>query len=158
MSKKEVIILGAVLLLIALVPIYFLVTSKPTPAPMSNDQTTTTTNSSVATESAQLKVEDIKEGEGKEVKVGDTVVMHYNGTLLDGTKFDSSYDRGQPFSTQIGVGRVIQGWDQGVPGMKVGGKRKLIIPGDLAYGPQGVPGTIPPNATLIFEVELLAIK
>jgi peptidylprolyl isomerase len=105
----------------------------------------------------QLKIEDIKVGTGPEVKPGDTVVMHYNGTLENGEKFDSSYG-GKPFETKIGVGQVIEGWDQGVPGMKVGGKRKLIIPSDLAYGDQGIPGAIPPKATLIFEVELLEIK
>lgn len=107
---------------------------------------------------ADLKIEDIKVGTGREVKSGDTVVMNYVGTLEDGTKFDSSYDRGQPFETQIGVGRVIQGWDQGVPGMKIGGKRKLVIPSDMAYGDQGIPGVIPGKATLIFEVELMDIK
>ena len=85
-------------------------------------------------------------------------MMHYTGTLENGTKFDSSVDRNQPFETQIGVGSVIKGWDQGVPGMKVGGKRKLTIPSDLAYGEQGAGDLIPPNATLIFEVELLEIK
>lgn len=157
MSKKEITILVIVLLLIASIPLYMLITKKPTTQPMSNDQTQNNTQQ-VASDSAQLKVEDIKVGEGREVKAGDTVVMNYKGTLADGTQFDSSYDRGQPFTTQIGVGQVIQGWDQGVPGMKVGGKRKLIIPGDLAYGSRGVPGAIPPNATLIFEVELLDIK
>lgn len=106
----------------------------------------------------ELKVEDILVGTGVEVKSGDTVVMHYTGTLVDGTKFDSSVDRGQPFETQIGVGRVIKGWDQGVPGMKVGGKRKLFIPSALAYGERGAGGVIGPNADLIFEVELLGIK
>jgi len=105
----------------------------------------------------QLKTEDIKVGTGPEVKSGDTIVIHYNGTLPDGTKFDSSYDRGQPFETQIGVGQVIKGWDLGVVGMKVGGKRKLTIPPALAYGDQALPG-IPANSTLIFEVELVEIK
>ena len=105
----------------------------------------------------EVKIDEIQEGEGPEVKEGDTVVMHYKGTLEDGTTFDSSYDRGEPFETQIGVGAVIKGWDMGVPGMKVGGKRKLTISASLGYGDQGV-GSIPPNATLIFEVELLEIK
>lgn len=106
----------------------------------------------------KLKIEDIKIGTGREVKSGDTVVMQYTGTLTDGKKFDSSYDRGTPFETKIGVGQVIKGWDQGIPGMKVGGKRKLTIPPSLAYGEQGAGTAIPPNATLIFDVELLEIK
>jgi len=105
----------------------------------------------------KVKIEDTLVGTGAEVESGDTVVMHYKGTLEDGTQFDSSYDRGEPFETQIGVGKVIQGWDQGVPGMKVGGKRKLTIPSELGYGEQGQ-GSIPPNSTLIFEVELLEVK
>ena len=106
----------------------------------------------------KLIIEDIKIGDGKEAKSGDTVVMQYKGTLTDGTKFDSSYDRNEPFTTQIGVGQVIKGWDLGVPGMKIGGKRKLTIPPDLGYGSRGAGAVIPPNATLIFEVELLDIK
>lgn len=106
----------------------------------------------------KLVVEDIKIGTGAEAKAGNTVSVNYLGTLTNGTKFDSSYDRGQPFSFVLGTGHVIPGWDQGVTGMKVGGKRKLTIPPSLAYGAQGVPGAIPPNATLIFEVELLGVK
>lgn len=104
-----------------------------------------------------LKIEDIKEGSGPAVKSGDTVVINYTGTLTNGKKFDSSYDRGQPFETQIGVGNVIKGWDEGVVGMKVGGKRKLTIPPELGYGNQQI-DSIPPNSTLIFEVELEGIK
>lgn len=104
-----------------------------------------------------LKIEDTKVGTGPAVKSGDSVKINYTGTLQDGTKFDSSYDRGQPFETQIGVGQVIKGWDQGVVGMKVGGKRKLIIPPSLGYGEQAV-GSIPPNSTLLFDVELVQIK
>lgn len=105
-----------------------------------------------------LIIEELEVGEGKEVKSGDTVVMHYTGWLDDGEKFDSSVDRGVPFETKIGVGRVIQGWDQGVPGMKIGGKRKLTIPSELGYGERGAGMVIPPFATLLFEVELLDIK
>lgn len=106
----------------------------------------------------ELKIEDIEVGTGQEVKDGDTVVMHYTGWLENGTKFDSSVDRGTPFETKIGVGYVIKGWDMGVPGMKKGGKRKLTIPYQLAYGKYGVDPLIPGFATLIFEVELLDIK
>jgi len=105
----------------------------------------------------KLKIEDIKVGEGKEVKEGDTIVIHYKGTFEDGTQFDSSHDRKQPFETQIGVGYVIKGWDMGVLGMKKNGKRKLTIPYDLGYGKYGS-GSIPGFATLIFELELLDIK
>lgn len=99
-----------------------------------------------------------QEGTGdKVVQSGDNVKMHYTGKLEDGSKFDSSVDRGQPFDCQIGVGMLIQGWDKGIPGMKVGEKRTLTIVSDLAYGPNGIPGTIPGGATLVFDVELLAI-
>lgn len=106
----------------------------------------------------QLKIEVLQEGTGDTAKNGDTIIVHYTGTLLDGTKFDSSLDRGEPFSFVLGLGRVIQGWEQGILGMKVGEKRKLTIPPELAYGAAGAGGVIPPNATLIFEVELLEIK
>lgn len=104
-----------------------------------------------------FQIKDITAGTGKEVTSGDYITIHYLGTLEDGKKFDSSYDRGEPFKTRIGVGEVIEGWDMGVVGMKVGGKRKLIIPSQLAYGDREI-GIISPNSTLIFEVELLEIK
>jgi FKBP-type peptidyl-prolyl cis-trans isomerase len=108
----------------------------------------------------QLKIETIKEGTGTAVtKAGDIISVHYTGTLTNGTKFDSSLDRGSPFEFHLGAGQVIKGWDQGLLGMKVGEKRKLTIPSNMAYGEAGAGGgLIPPNATLIFEVELLAIK
>jgi FKBP-type peptidyl-prolyl cis-trans isomerase len=104
----------------------------------------------------QLVIEDVVEGTGAEAKSGDTVVVHYTGTLLDGTKFDSSRDSGNPFQFQLGAGRVIQGWDQGVAGMKVGGIRKLTIPPELGYGGQSI-GSIPANSVLLFDVELLEV-
>lgn len=106
----------------------------------------------------QLQIEDLVVGDGQEAKEGDTVIVDYKGTLTNGTQFDSSYDRGESFSFELGAGRVIKGWDIGVAGMKIGGKRKLTIPSDLAYGDRGVPPDIPPEATLVFEVELLEIE
>ena len=110
------------------------------------------------TTASGLKYIDIEPGEGPSPTEGQTVTVHYTGTLKDGKKFDSSRDRGQPFSFVIGVGQVIKGWDEGVGTMKVGGRRTLIIPSELGYGARGAGGVIPPNATLIFDVELLGIK
>lgn len=112
----------------------------------------------VSTESG-LQYIEVEVGEGAAAKAGDTAVVHYTGWLVQGKKFDSSVDRGQPFRFPVGGGRVIRGWDEGVAGMKVGGVRKLIIPADLGYGSRGAGGgVIPPNSTLIFEVELLAVE
>lgn len=105
----------------------------------------------------EFKIETIEEGEGKEAEAGDEVSVHYIGTLKDGTKFDSSYDRGEPFTFTIGIGQVIQGWDQGIVGMKVGEKRILEIPSELGYGEAGQ-GSIPRNAGLVFETELVSIN
>ena len=127
------------------------------------DTTTNSTNSMSNNSTTQtlengLQIEDTQVGTGQEIKPGDFVTMHYTGRLEDGTIFDSSVERNQPFEFQVGVGQVIQGWDQGVPGMKIGGQRTLTIPSDLAYGEQGVPGTIPGGATLIFDVEALDVQ
>lgn len=106
----------------------------------------------------ELKIETLVEGSGVEAKAGDKVSVHYTGTLMDGTKFDSSVDRGMPFEFDLGAGAVIQGWDLGVVGMKVGEKRKLTIPSDLAYGSRGAGAVIGPNAALVFEVEMMKIN
>ena len=121
--------------------------SKPTPVTGNPKRTVT-----------GLEYWDIKEGTGDVAKTGQTVTVHYTGWLLSGKKFDSSVDAGRPFNFKLGAGQVIKGWDQGVAGMKVGGKRQLRIPPDLAYGEGGYPGVIPGNATLIFDVELLGVK
>lgn len=109
-------------------------------------------------EQTKLQITDEKTGTGDPVKTGDRVSVHYRGTLQEGTEFDSSYKRNQPFSFTVGAGEVIQGWEQGLVGMKMGGKRKLIIPPELGYGSTGAGGVIPPNATLIFEIELIEIE
>ena len=105
-----------------------------------------------------LKIEELVVGTGAEAVKGKQVSVHYTGWLTDGKKFDSSKDRSQPFQFALGRGQVIQGWDDGVAGMKVGGKRKLTIPPELGYGAAGAGGVIPPNATLVFEVELLGVR
>ena len=104
-----------------------------------------------------LKYEDITEGDGDIATAGQMVTVHYTGWLTDGNKFDSSKDRNDPFKFKLGAGNVIRGWDEGVAGMKIGGTRKLTIPANLGYGAQGAGGVIPPNATLVFEVELLGL-
>ncbi len=104
-----------------------------------------------------LIIEELSVGEGVEAVVGKKVSVHYTGWLTDGTKFDSSLDRNDPFDFALGRGQVIRGWDEGVAGMQVGGKRKLTIPPEMGYGARGAGGVIPPNATLVFEVELLAV-
>ena len=105
-----------------------------------------------------LKYVDLVAGTGREATAGNQVSVHYTGWLTNGTKFDSSVDRKEPFSFPLGAGRVIKGWDEGVAGMKVGGKRKLTIPSQLGYGARGAGGVIPPNATLVFDVELLEVR
>lgn len=134
-------------------------TSTPTPAtnftppePVSVDADGT------ATMASGLKYKDIVEGAGESPRPGRLVKVHYTGTLANGKKFDSSVDRGQPYQFVIGKGAVIKGWDEGVMTMKVGGKRKLIIPPDLGYGAKGRGEDIPPNSTLLFDVELLGVK
>lgn len=138
--------------------------TETTPAPIQVQENNTLiasknmSDANVVTTPSGLKYTELKEGTGATPKKGQTVVVHYTGTLEDGTKFDSSRDRGQPFSFKLGVGQVIKGWDEGLSTMKVGGRRQLIIPADLGYGARGAGGVIPPNATLIFDVELLKIQ
>nr|WP_278003423.1 FKBP-type peptidyl-prolyl cis-trans isomerase [Nodosilinea sp. TSF1-S3] len=127
-----------------------LVPANENASPMMPEETTVTTDSG-------LQYVDVVEGTGAMPQPGQRVTVHYTGTLEDGTKFDSSRDRGRPFTFQIGVGQVIKGWDEGVGTMRVGGQRKLVIPSELGYGSRGAGGVIPPNATLLFDVELLRI-
>lgn len=130
----------------------------PEPEETATEDTEDTPNEDtlVTTESG-LQYEDIVEGTGAMPQKGQKVTVHYTGTLEDGTKFDSSRDRGRPFSFTIGVGQVIKGWDEGVASMRVGGQRKLVIPPELGYGARGAGGVIPPNATLLFDVELISL-
>ncbi len=131
--------------------------SRP-PEPDTGSGKATTMAENMETTPSGLQYVDVKLGTGASPKQGQTAVVHYTGWLVDGKKFDSSKDRGQPFTFAVGRGQVIKGWDEGVATMKVGGTRKLVIPPDLAYGARGAGGVIPPNATLTFEVELLEVR
>lgn len=133
-------------------------TVSPAPTPTPTPVSPPAQKDMSADDANPLKQEELVVGKGTEANVGDTVSVQYIGKLQNGTKFDSSYDHGKPFEFTIGKGEVIKGWEMGVPGMKVGGKRKLTIAPSLAYGPNGLPPVIPPNATLVFEIELLAVK
>ena len=134
--------------------------STPAPAAATTPPATSGSSAQEVTMPSGLKYQDLTVGSGTEAVAGKKVSVHYTGWLQsDNTKFDSSVDRGQPFEFQLGAGQVIRGWDEGVAGMKVGGKRKLIIPSELGYGSTGTPGgPIPPNATLVFDVELLGVN
>ncbi len=150
------IVLGSVVIAAAI--IYFTTPKNSNvPVPTLPPLATPAANQPETSPATELISEDLTVGTGPAVVAGDTVSVHYTGTLTNGQKFDSSLDRGQPFEFSVGAGEVIKGWDQGLVGMQVGGKRKLTIPASLGYGSRSV-GTIPANSTLIFEIELLAIK
>jgi len=148
-----------VVLLSLLVPpvLLWAETPKAVPEAKKIEKTNDGTGQEVVTPTG-LKYVDHVIGTGATPKKGERVSVHYTGRLMDGKKFDSSVDRGQPFQFRIGVGQVIRGWDEGIATMKVGGKRTLTIPPDLGYGATGFPGAIPPNATLVFDVELLGVQ
>lgn len=172
-AYKALITFALVVVAIIIAGKFFL---KPkTPAqPLQTPQTTVENNQDIVLSSPQaqiggeeagnegqvteLKIEDTKVGTGEEAVIGSKAIVHYTGYLTNGTEFDSSVKRGQPFGFTIGAGQVIQGWEKGVAGMKVGGKRKLTIPPDLAYGEAGAGGVIPPNATLVFDIELVDVE
>jgi FKBP-type peptidyl-prolyl cis-trans isomerase len=154
--KRKTILLIVTLLVIAFA-IFLLVRSKEVMAP-SSEKNKEQASLMQTQNMDEVKIEVLKEGTGEVSKKGDTLTVDYVGTLTDGTKFDSSIDRGTPFSFTLGQNRVIQGWEQGMLSMKVGEKRRLTIPASLGYGSRGAGGIIPPNATLIFEVDLLKIN
>lgn len=160
MEKNAKIAITSVGILVLVVAAYFLLQGKinPQPAALSNMNPQENQTSSSSYDIQGMKVEVLQQGTGDEAKAWDTVTVDYVGTLQDGTKFDSSIDRGQPFSFTLGQNRVIQGWELGVLGMKVGEKRRLTIPPELGYGEAGAPPVIPGNATLIFEVTMLGIS
>lgn len=155
--NKILLIFIIILLIIIAVAVYFL-TIKNMPSTPEQNQQIQNQQASNSYEIQGMKIEILKEGTGEAAKSGDKATVNYVGTLQDGTKFDSSIDRNEPFPFNLGENKVIQGWELGVLGMKVGEKRKLTIPPELAYGNQAVGGVIPANSTLIFEVELLGIN
>ena len=143
----------------SLILVYYVMSNPAEKTPTDTSATSTvTTPTPTAIDSDKFEIKTITEGKGEGAKTGQAVTVNYLGTLKDGTKFDSSYDRKEPFTFNLGAGEVIQGWDQGVVGMKVGEKRKLTIPASMGYGASGAGGVIPPNATLIFEVEMVSFK
>jgi FKBP-type peptidyl-prolyl cis-trans isomerase len=172
MNKKYLVVTIILIVLLIALGIYAFVTKDEKTQPLQTEAPSATISATTGTpvslvvdkenmqeaNATQLGIEDLTVGTGDVAVSGKKVTVNYAGTLTDGTKFDSSYDRGTPFSFNLGAGEVIAGWDQGVAGMKVGGKRKLTIPSSLGYGPNGIPGAIPGGATLIFEVALLSVE
>lgn len=154
-------ILWVVVIIVIFLGVYWITGNQEDEINVNNSEKVTNTSfpSTITTPSMNEVIkEDIVAGAGAQAKTGDTIMVHYRGTFTDGKKFDSSYDRSEPFVFTLGAGKVIKGWDTGVIGMQVGGKRKLIIPSEFAYGEQGNPPVIPPSATLVFEIELLGIN
>lgn len=158
MDEKKSIAIIAIILIIIIAGIYFLFPKPVNNQPQNNQPTEEKKINPENNETKTVKIEILQEGSGEASKTGDLVTVHYTGTLENGTKFDSSLDRDAPFDFTLGQNKVIQGWELGVLGMKVGEKRKLTIPPELGYGSQGAGGLIPPNATLIFQIELLKIN
>lgn len=155
--QKNTIITVVVGLLVLSVIVIAVAKSQSTDQNTASNSTSSTTSQEDSSMSEDLKIEDITVGEGEEAVAGKEVTVHYTGTFTNGTKFDSSVDRGEPFTFTLGAGRVIEGWDEGVAGMKVGGKRKLTVPPELGYGPNDY-GSIPGGSTLLFDVELLEVN
>lgn len=155
-SMKKIIYLGCAVLVLSACKSSS--KQETTAAPAAAQTTTTTQETAMTKTSSGLQYQDLVPGTGAAPVQGKPVTVNYTGWLTDGTKFDSSLDHGQPFQFTLGVGQVIKGWDEGVSTMKVGGKRKLVIPAELAYGSRGAGGVIPPDATLVFEVELLGAQ
>ena len=156
--KKALII--SLIIIVCVVAIFIMLNKnnkKEELTPAENNEQEEENAENAQVEENELKIEILEQGTGEGAKNGDIVSVHYTGTLEDGTKFDSSLDRGTPFSFKLGVGQVIKGWDLGVLGMKPGEKRKLTFPPEFGYGPNGIPGAIPKNAVLVFEVEFLSI-
>ncbi len=152
-GMKPLMYVGVIIVVLVIAGIIALIVSK-----LQSGNSAGGTSSDMITTADGLQYKDVVVGTGAEAKTGSHVTVNYIGTLTDGTKFDSSYDRNQPFPFTIGQGMVIKGWDEGIVGMKVGGKRHLVIPPALGYGAAGAPPTIQPNETLIFDVELLSVQ